>query len=184
MAVGHRELRRNLLCSLGILGIIAVISLGLPALDRALPRLRAVPAGRPYPVSVRVNVVPPAGARLDVSRTRPGRTSGYAVFLVDGVSYALTVTSDRVDLATAAERLRTVLRDSVDATAAGVGQPLPGVDQSVAGPFRTPTLAGWYAVRLIGPSTVVQLTATGPADALERALPAIVASAVSVGRRT
>src|SRR2546429_8600798 len=126
MGVPQPGLRLNALCSLGILAVVAVIALGLPALDRALPRERAVTPGVPYPVTDTVSVVPPAGARLDVGETRPGGSSGYAAFLIGRVRFVVLVSHERVTLPEAADRLRIRLRDSLGATTTVDDQPLTG----------------------------------------------------------
>jgi hypothetical protein len=182
MGVPQPGLRLNALCSLGILAVVAVIALGLPALDRALPRERAVAPGVPYPVTDTVSVVPPAGARLDLGETRPGGSSGYAAFLVGRVRFVILVSHERVTLPEAADRLRTRLRDSLGATTTADDQPLTGgTGPALAGRFRTGTGDGWYAVRMIDPATVVDVTASGPPDELADRLPAIEASAAAIG---
>src|SRR5882757_1136140 len=102
-------LRANALCSLGIVGVIAGIAFGLPAIDRALPPDRVVAAGVRYPVTDTVTVLPPAGARLDVRQTRPGRDSGYVLFRLGTVRYAVVVSHEQLRLPDAADRLRTRL---------------------------------------------------------------------------
>ncbi len=182
MGVPQPGQRLNALCSLGILAVVAVIALGLPALDRALPRERAVTPGVPYAVTDTVSVVPPAGARLDVDETRPGGSSGYAAFLVGRVRFAILVSQERITLPEAADRLRTRLRDSLGATTTADDQPLTaGAGPALAGRFRTATSDGWYAVRVIDPATVVDVTASGPAAELADRLPAIEASATAIG---
>lgn len=183
MGVPQPGLRANALCSLGILAVVAVIAVGLPALDRAVPRERAVTPGAPYRVTDTVSVVPPAAARLDVQETRPGGDSGYAVFVVGRVRFAVLVSHERLTLSEAADRLRTRLRDGLGATMAADDRPVAGVPvPAVTGRFRTGTSDGWYAVRLIDPGIVVDATATGPAAELADRLPAIEASAAGIGR--
>jgi hypothetical protein len=194
MGVPQAGLRRNALASLGILAVVAAIALGLPALDRALPRERALPTGAAYPVTDTVTVIPPAGARLDASQTRPGRDSGHAVFLVGRVRFAILVSPDRLTLAAAADRLRTRLRDGLGASQTGDEGPLAGVKAAGArtGRFHAGADRGWYAVRVFGSTTagsttagsttVVDATATGPPAELADRLPAIKASVASIAR--
>jgi hypothetical protein len=165
---------------LGILAVIVGIAFGLPALDRALPGERPVAPGVPYPVTDVVTVVPPAGARLDVSETRPGADSGHAVFLVGRVRFVVLVSHERLSLTEAASRLRARLRDSVGASPTEGEQPLSATGKAVAGRFRTRTDDGWYAVRLVGASTVVDAAASGPPEELTGRLPAIEASVASI----
>src|SRR5262245_26450811 len=99
MGRGRRqEIRRgsgyligNLWRSLALLGVVTAFGVGLPALDRAVPAARPVPVDRAYPVGAGVSVVPPAGAELDVTGTRPGADRGTVLFLLGGVRYAITV---------------------------------------------------------------------------------------------
>jgi hypothetical protein len=183
MGVPQPGLRLNALCSLGILAVVAAIAIGLPALDRALPRERAVAPGVPYAVTDTVSVVPPAGARLDVGETRPGGSSGYAVFVIGRVRFAVLVSHENVTLPEAADRLRTRLQDSLRATTTADDQPLTGgTGPALAGRFKTGAGGGWYAVRVIDPATVVDVTASGPPGELADRLPAIEASAAGIGR--
>jgi hypothetical protein len=185
MGVPQAGLRRNGLYSLGILAVVAAITLGLPALDRALPPERAVPTGVAYPVTDTVTVIPPAGARLDVSQTRPGRHSGHAVFLLGRVRIAILVSPDQLTLAAAADQLRTRLRDGLGATSIGPEGITPtGI---LTGRFRAGPDRGWYAVRVFGSTTVVNATvvnatASGPPGELASGLPAIEASVASIAR--
>jgi hypothetical protein len=180
MGVPRAGLRRNALCSLGILAVMAAIVVGLPALDRALPRERALPPGTAYRVTDTVTVVPPAGARLDVSRTRPGRESGHVVFLVGQVRFVLLVSPDQLTLADAANRLRTRLRDGLGASALGADGPARA--GALTGRYRVGPDHGWYAVRVLEPVTVVDATASGPPGELAGLLPALRASVDSITR--
>jgi hypothetical protein len=180
MGVPQAGLRRNALCSLGILAVMAAIALGLPALDRALPRERAISPGAAFPVTDVVTVVPPAGARLDVSRTRPGRESGQVVFLVGRVRFAMLVSPDQLTLADAADRLRTRLRDGLGASAMAVDEPTRA--GALTGRYRVGPDQGWYAVRVFEPATVVDATASGPPGELAGLLPALRASVASIER--
>src|SRR5689334_20560765 len=101
MGWARTRLIRNLLYSLGLLAFVAGTGLGLPALNRALPSNRPVPAGQPYVVGGGVSVVPPPGALLDVTRARPAIDRGTALFLLGGVRYALMVLPFTGDLAAA-----------------------------------------------------------------------------------
>src|SRR5689334_8808076 len=101
--VTRRELK-NLLGVLGVVAILAGIAFGLPAVDRSLPAQRAVSADQPYEVGAGVTVVPPAGATLDVTETRPGESDGTALFRLGPVRYAIAVRPFRGDLESAASR--------------------------------------------------------------------------------
>src|SRR5690349_2848817 len=88
--VTRRELM-NLLGALGVVAILAGLALGLPAIDRTLPAERPVSANEPYPVGAGVTVVPPVGSTLDVTGTRPGDSTGTALFRLGAVQYKISV---------------------------------------------------------------------------------------------
>jgi hypothetical protein len=187
MGVAQAGLRLNAWCSLGILAVIGAIGVGLPAVDRAVPSLLALTPGAPYRVADRVTVVPPPGARLDLRETRPGQEAGRALFHVGGVRYAVVVTTDRIDVGTAATRLVTRLRDSAGARPVDGEATLPpglAPETTRVGRFRTGATDGWYAVRVLGPRTVVDVTATGAPGDLAGRLPDILASTASIGPRS
>jgi hypothetical protein len=106
MGVPRARLLRNGLGSLSVLAMIGTIALGLPAIDRALPASRPVAAGQPYQVGAGVTVVPPPGAMVDLTETRPGITQGTTLFLVGGIRYLIVVTPYAGTLASATARLR------------------------------------------------------------------------------
>src|SRR3954465_12810385 len=84
--MGWHEIR-NLGWSAGILVLIGSLAVGLPAVNAVLPAARPVPVDQPYPLGSGVTVVPPPGARLDVTTSVPGRT----LFVLGGVRYLLVV---------------------------------------------------------------------------------------------
>ncbi|GAA1585465.1 hypothetical protein [Actinoplanes couchii] len=92
--------------ALALASILAALAFGLPVLDRALPAERPVTPGEPYRVGAGVTVVPPPGATLDVTGTRPGETRGTALFRTGGVSYTIDVEPFTGNLTEAAVRLR------------------------------------------------------------------------------
>jgi hypothetical protein len=180
MGVPHAGLGRNALFSLGILAVVAALAVGLPALDRAVPAERSVPVGVAYPVTDTVTVIPPAGARVDVSQTRPGRETGHVVFVVGQVRFAILVSPDQLTLDAAAQRLRTRLRDGLGARPLGSESLAP--TGALTGRFSAGPDRGWYAVRVLGPATVVDATASGPPADLADLLPAIEAATASIVR--
>ena len=97
MRVARSRLLRNAAGSAGVLVAVVALALGLPGLDRALPAEREV-AGGPYEVGAGVTVVPPPGAVVDVTNTRPGADRGAALFLVGAVRYVIVVTPFTGDL--------------------------------------------------------------------------------------
>jgi hypothetical protein len=96
----------NLLGSIAVLMAAGAIAVGLPALDRALPAARPVPSGLAYAVGGGVTLVPPRDAMIDVTKTRPGRDRGAALFLVGAVRLVVVAAPFPGGLETAAARLR------------------------------------------------------------------------------
>src|SRR4051794_9729884 len=105
MARITRRQLANLLGALGVVVTLAGLAFGLPAVDHALPSERAVSSTDPYPVGAGVTVVPPPGATVDVTETRPGDDGGTALFRLGQVRYAIVVRPFTGDLGTAAARL-------------------------------------------------------------------------------
>ena len=106
MGYGRRRLLRNFWGSAAVASVVAVIGLGLPAINDEVPAVRPVSAAEPYSVGAGVTVVPPPETSLDATQTRPGPTTGSALFEVGGVRYAVVVTPFTGTLAEAAARLR------------------------------------------------------------------------------
>ena len=132
----------------------------------------------PYHVGGGITVVPPPGAVLDVTGTRPLPDRGTALFRLGAVRYALVVTPYSGDPGTAAARLRTKLCGTgrCQATdAAGV----TGAAGLWAGAVQGPDLAGRYAALVLS-HRLVEATVLGPPSALDGCLPAVSASLSSV----
>src|SRR5688572_12018950 len=106
--MGHAPagLARNASASLAVLGAVAFFAFGLPAIDRSLPADRQLPAGVAYPVGGPVTVVPPDGAGVDLTRTRPSADRGTALFVLGGVRLAVVVSPYEGTLENAVDRLR------------------------------------------------------------------------------
>jgi hypothetical protein len=182
MGLATRRLLRDVLGSLGVLAVVGTIAFGLPALDHAVPANRSVPPDQPYRVGGGVVLIPPPGAHLDVSRTRPRTDRGSALFVLGTVKYAVVVSTYAGDLPGAAQRLVRRLHDSggyrasgptrTVTTAAGV----PGLTGDLRGPGGR---HGRYAVYLVA-DRLVEATATGSAAALALCLPAIDASLATI----
>jgi hypothetical protein len=181
MARPRHDLMGNLAGSLALLAVVAAFGFGLPALDRAVPAARPVPVDRPYPVGAGVTVVPPAGAELDVTRTRPAADRGTVLFLLGAVRYAITVLPFTGGLAGAVADLQRqitavggyqVYGPVVPVrTAAGV----PGL----RGGYTSPGRAGRYEVFLAG-GTAAQVTIAGADPDLSAQLDALQASVASL----
>jgi hypothetical protein len=172
--------RRHLISlagALSLVGALGGLAFGLPALDRALPADRPVPADRPYAIGGGVTVVPPPGARVDVTETRPTDDSGTALFRLGPVRYVITVQPFGGDLAAAAERLRARITDTAGYQVTGTeltiatGSGLAGLQ----GGYTAPGRSGRYAV-FLAEGRSIEVTVSGADLDLGRTLPAIDAS--------
>lgn len=183
----RRFLIRDALYSAAVVVFLLAAAIGLPAVDRSVPGLRRLPDGVPYRVGAGIELVPPPGALLDVSRSRPAETWGRAVLiLADGQVRCLVVVSGYDgSLEQATERLRNRLERVAGVrlgaslatvrTAAGndgqEGQYVPAGGRGGTGlfdtvqPDREARRAGRFAVFVIA-GRVVEVTAVGPAKAL------------------
>src|SRR5262245_11808721 len=172
---------RNLWRSLALLAVVAAFGVGLPALDRAVPAARPVPIGQAYPVGAGVTVVPPAGAELDVTRTRPAADRGTVLFLLGGVRYAITVlpftggldaaVADLQQRITAVRGYRVYGPVTPVRTAAGVA--------GLRGGYSSPGRVGRYEVFLAG-GTAAQVTIAGADPDLSATLNDLQASVASL----
>lgn len=150
----------NLGGSLAVLAVVAGLSFGLPAVDRALPDDRAVPAGLRVTVGRGVSLVPPEGSVLDSAETSPNE--GRMVLEVRGVRYAVGVSAYQGTLRQALARLR----DRIDAQRgyqlAGPAYPEVTDDGVIgrAGRFTSPRRDGYFAV-FVQSGRVVQVVAQG-----------------------
>ncbi|HYN96432.1 MAG TPA: hypothetical protein VES42_21535 [Pilimelia sp.] len=176
----------NLLGSLAVLAVAAAVAIGLPALDRALPAARPVTHGQPYGIGAGVTVVPPAGALLDVTKTRPGPRRGTALFLLGSVRYAVVVGPFTGSLPEAAARLRHKITATRGCQVTGTERPVTtgaGVGGR-AGGYAAPGRAGRYSVFLVR-GLAVEVTVSGTQADLRGALGRVEASTASLafGRR-
>lgn len=184
MRVVPRPLLWNLLGSLAILLGLGGLAFGLPAVDRAVPATRPVASGLPYRVGAGITVVPPPGALVDVTATRPRDDRGSVLFLLGGVRYLVMVAPFGGDLPAAAAQLRrriTATRgyqvtggESTVRTSGGV--------VGLQGGYTAPGRGGRYAVFLTG-GLAVEFTASGTDLQLNRSLDAIEASTRSLEYR-
>lgn len=177
MARTTRRQLRNLLGSLSVVASLGGLAFGLPALDRALPSQRPVPAGQPYPIGAGVTVVPPIGATVDLTGTRPGDNEGKALFRLGPVLYAIDVRPFGGDLRAAADRLR----QRITGTS---GYQVAGAQAAVSTTAGTPGLQGGYSapgrsgryVVFVEDGLTVEVTISGADLDLGRSLPEIEAS--------
>jgi hypothetical protein len=174
--ITRRELM-NLLGAFGVVAILAGLAFGLPAIDRALPAQRAISAAEPYEVGAGVTVIPPAGATLDVTGTRPGDSMGTALFRVGAVQYKISVRPFDGDLPTAAARLRQRIigNRGYQVTGAQLEVDTAGGLDGLQGGYTAPGRGGRYAVFVTGGLTI-EVTISGVDLDLGRTLPQIEAS--------
>jgi hypothetical protein len=186
MGAARPGLVRNALGSAALLGIVAAIAFGLPAIDRRLPAIRPVAGGTAYVVGGGVTVIPPRTATLDVSQTRPTRLRGTALFRLGLVRYAIVATPYRGSLVEAAARLRAKIMARTGYQVTGPDRIIRtegGID-GVTGVYSSPGRLGRYSVFVAG-GTAVEATASGPESDLLAALPALDASVrtIAIGPR-
>jgi hypothetical protein len=167
----------NLLGALSLVTALAGIAFGLPALDRALPADRPVPSDRPYAIGGGVTVVPPPGARIDVTETRPTDDSGTALFRLGPVRYLITVQPFDGDLSAAALRLRQRITDTTGYQVTGTELTIATVTglAGLQGGYTAPGRGGRYAV-FIADGHTIEVTVSGADLDLGRTLSAIDAS--------
>jgi hypothetical protein len=167
----------NLLGALGVVAVLAGLALGLPALDRALPSQRPLEPDRPYPIGAGVTVVPPSGATVDLTGTRPGDDEGMALFRLGPVQYAIAVRRFGGNLAAAAERLRRRITGTSGYQVTGSQLAISTADglAGVQGGYSAPGRSGRYAVFVTGGITI-EVTISGADLDLGRSLPAVEAS--------
>jgi hypothetical protein len=184
MRVGRARLLRNGLGSLTVLGLILAISVGLPAMDRALSASRPVAADQPYQIGGGVSVVPPKGAQVDVTQTRPGTNRGTAVFTIGSVRYVIVVLPYAGGLAQAAQRLRAKITSTRGYQVTGPESPVTTTSRLVGlrGGYTAPGRNGQYAVFVVG-GLSIQLTASGAQPELRGVLRDIEASTQSISYR-
>jgi hypothetical protein len=169
---------RNALASLAVLAVVGLIAFGIPLFNRTLPADRPVAGGRPFDVGGGVSVVPPAGATVDVTGTRPASDWGTALFLVTGVRLVVVVTPYLGTLDGARSRLSGKITKSTGAQVATTDEAVrtaQGVDGRL-GAYTAPGRLGTFAV-FVAREVSVEVTASGP-DAVLRARSAAVRASI------
>ncbi len=153
------------------------LAFGLPALNQALPAERSVDTGRPYAIGGGVDVIPPAGARIDVTETRPAQDTGTVLFRLGAVRYLIAVRRFDGSLQAAV----TGLRQRITGTS---GYQVTGTELSVEaagglvglqGAYSGPGRGGRYAV-FVADGHTIEVTVSGADLDLGRVLPQIDAS--------
>jgi hypothetical protein len=165
-------LLRNAVGSLGVLGIVAFFAFGLPLIDRSMPADRPVAGNAPFRVGAGVSVLPPPGASIDLTRTRPDDDRGTAVFVVGGVRLQVVVAPFRGDLDEAARKLRAKIARSSGYRVTGRerGVTTQARVTGLRGAYASPGRLGEYAV-FAHDGLAVEITASGPEDRLRASEP-------------
>ena len=172
--------RRQLMNLLGALALVAALSglaFGLPAIDRALPSQRPVRTDQPYAIGGGATVLPPAGATIDLTGTRPGDGQGTVLFRLGPVKYSIAVQPFDGTLTTAADRLRRRITGTPGYQVTGTqlavetGSGITGLQGSYTAPGR----GGRYTV-FVTHGRAIEITVSGAELDLGRWLPAIEAS--------
>ncbi|MFI5840883.1 hypothetical protein ACIA8K_14380 [Catenuloplanes sp. NPDC051500] len=177
-----RRLLRNGLGSGSIVLILGLLAFGLPAFDRSLESTEAVPAGLPYDVGGGVSVIPPPGALLDLTQTRPGEERGSVLFLVGPIRYAVVVQPFDGGLTDAADKLRRKIAANRGYQVVGREADIDtanGQLRGLAGGYSAPGRGGRYAVFLAGERSI-EVTVSGTDPQLSAARPVIDASTRSI----
>jgi hypothetical protein len=178
-------LGRHLLGCVAVLACLALILFGPYALNRALPTERAVPADRPMALgALPVTVVPPPGARLDSTQTRPREDT--VQFVVGGVEYWLRAseyTGSLPELADRARRTRSAEPGFVSMEPDRAATTRQGTAGRQAG-YVLATASGHSAV-FLADGIAVWVDVRGTPDALARHTSDIEASVatLTIGRR-
>ncbi len=172
-----RVTRRQLTNLLGACGVVATLgglAFGLPALNHSLPADRSVPSDRPYDVGGGVSVVPPPGARIDLSETRPADDDGTVLFRLGPVRYLISVQSFDGTLRSALDRLRGRITGTpgYQVTGTELAVATEGGLEGLQGGYSGPGRGGRYAV-FVADGRTIEVTVSGADLDLGRFLPAI-----------
>ncbi|AGL13659.1 hypothetical protein L083_0149 [Actinoplanes sp. N902-109] len=153
------------------------LAYGLPALNHALPSERSVPSDRPYEIGGGVSVIPPAGARIDVTETRPAEDTGSVLFRVGAVRYLITVKRFGGTLTAAVASLRQRITGTSGYQVTGTELTVQAADglSGLQGGYSAPGRGGRYAV-FVADGHTIEVTVSGADLDLGRILPAIDAS--------
>jgi hypothetical protein len=164
----------SLLGPVALVAALSGLAFGLPAIDRALPSERPVRADEPYDVGGGVTVLPPTGATLDLTGTRPGDDQGMVLFRLGPVSYSISVQPFTGTLANAADRLRHRIIGTPGYQVTGSQLVVDTTDgiSGLQGGYTAPGRGGRYTVFVTGGRTI-EVTVSGAELDLGRSLPAI-----------
>lgn len=172
-------LRLNLYGCLAVLAVIALIAVGFPTLDRALPAGRSVAEGHRLPVGYQVTIAAAPHTVLDLTKTAPALHR--IVLIVYSVRMVVESKKYHGGLAGLSDRLRRKIqsnpgyqasqRDHRTRTANGVA--------GLQGSYSTPRRVGMYAVFEHG-GVGVEISLAGSEADLRRRNDALLAMVRSV----
>jgi hypothetical protein len=177
MGEATRRQVTNLLGALLLVLALAGLAFGLPAIDRALPSQRPVRTDVPYAIGGGVTVVPPRGATVDLTGTRPADDQGMVLFRLGPVRYSISVHPFTGTLAAAADRLRRRITGTPGYQVTGTQLTVAtmGGLAGVQGGYTAPGRGGRYTV-FVGHGRTIEVTVSGGELDLGRSLPSIEAS--------
>ncbi|WP_430779744.1 hypothetical protein [Actinoplanes sp. G11-F43] len=163
--------------ALVLASILAFLAWGLPVLDRAVPAEQPVASGEPYRVGAGITVVPPPGATLDVTGTRPGDDRGTVLFRVGQVRYTIEVGPFAGDLTAAAVRLRQRITgiSGHQITGTQLAVSTAGGLAGIQGGYTAGDRDGRYAV-FVAQGSIIEVMVSGDDGDLTSLLPVIDAS--------
>jgi hypothetical protein len=169
--------RTNLFAALAVVAVLAGLAFGLPALDDALPADRPVRTDQPYPIGGGVTIVPPRGAVMDVTGTRPGNDQGSVLFRLGPVRYSIVVQpfAGTLDAAATSLRQRIMSSSGYQVTGAQLAVATLSGIAGLQGGYTAPGQGGRYVVFVVDGHTI-EVTISGADLDLGRHLPAIDAS--------
>jgi hypothetical protein len=181
MGWATRRQLTNLVGALALVAALSVLAFGLPAIDRALPSQRPVRTDQPYTVGGGVTVLPPPGATIDLTGTRPGGSQGQVLFRLGPVQYAIVVQPFDGTLATAADRLRRRITGTpgYQVTGTQLAVATMGGITGLQGGYTAPGRGGRYAV-FVAAGRTIEVTVSGTELDLGRRLPAVDVSTRSL----
>jgi hypothetical protein len=160
-----------------LVGALSGLAFGLPAIDDALPSQRPLRTGEPYEVGGGVTVLPPTGATLDLTGTRPGDDQGMVLFRLGPVSYSISVQPYNGTLTSAADRLRRRITGTpgYQVTSSQLAVDTSDGITGLQGGYTAPGRGGRYTV-FVAAGRTIEVTVSGAELDLGRTLPAIEAS--------
>ncbi|HEY6596096.1 MAG TPA: hypothetical protein VI011_18650 [Asanoa sp.] len=170
--------QRNLAGCVAVAAAVAAFSVGLPAVDEAIPD-STVSHDSPLAFAAGVTVVPPPNATLDAEGTSPEQ--GVVTMSVDGVQYRLQAEAFDGTLQQLADRTRELIQGAGGVQAVSADRPASTVDgvPGLQASFVAEQQTGWYTV-FLDRGTAVTAVIDGPDASVTSNRDALEASVRSV----